>query len=105
MMMYSVIIFFLPDSAVKALLVSPSVTGYSALFACIAMFIRKRDGSKFVTFEQITNSAMIFAKADTGYVSFGRLCGWGWVRNGIVFLISISIGWVMMSLFPDPFLM
>lgn len=204
---------FLPDSTVKTFLVSPSVTGYSALFACIAMFIRKRDGNKFITFEQISSRgmnwfallmlvglgpvcaamtsdttgilqwltdivqplcdgmspyglfvflcafcliatniidniavifaiipviyvvcvgvganpaamlsalfpaiqmgialpggtphiAMIFAKEDTGYVSFGKLCRWSLVRIGVVFLISITLGWLMMGLFVDPF--
>ncbi len=204
---------FLPNSAVKTLLVSPSVTGYSALFACVAMFIRKRDGSRFVTFDQLAGSgfnwfallmlvglgavcgpmtsestgilqwltdivqpicerlspyalyvflvafcliatnvidniavifviipviyvvcvqvgtnpaamlsalfpaiqmgilvpgatphiAMVFAKEDTGYISFGRLSGWSLLRSLFVFIISITLGWLMMGLFVDPF--
>lgn len=202
---------FLPDSSVKNFLVKPEVVGYSSLFACVAMFIRKKDGSKFITIDQIANNgfnwftllmlvglgpccaamtsestgimtwltemvqpvcanlspfallvflsafcviatnfidniavifviipviyvvcaamnvnpaamltavipciqmgilvpgatphvAMVFAKEDTGYVSFGKLCSWSLLRSAFIFLECITIGWVMFGIFPD----
>lgn len=47
---------FLPSSAIKTFLVTPEVVGYSSLFACVAMFIRKKDGSKFITIDQIAGN-------------------------------------------------
>jgi di/tricarboxylate transporter len=47
---------FLPDSAVKTFLVTPQVVGYSSLFACVALFIRKKSGEKFITIDQIASN-------------------------------------------------
>jgi len=67
----------------------------SALFPAIQMGILVPGATPHI--------AMVFAKEDTGYISFGRLSGWSLVRSAFVFVISITLGWLMMGLFVDPF--
>ena len=43
---------------------------------------------------------MLYSKEETGYCSFGKLSKWSLVRSAFVFLCSITLGWIMMGIFP-----
>ena len=51
---------FLPASAVKEFLISPDLVGFCAIFVSIAMIVRKKDGSRFITFEDIASNGFMW---------------------------------------------